>query len=124
LSSKKNSLESLIQSADCITLHIPYNSDNNGFFDSEKLSLMKDNSVLINTARGKIVDEDSLLAEIKTKRIRAAFDVYWEEPYHGSLKLYHPNYFFMTPHVASTCSDFLEGCRNDLNKLIEDLSNG
>ena len=121
LSDENTSLEDLISSADCITLHIPYNSTNHEFFDSEKLSLMKDDSSLVNTARGKIVDQDALFQEIKAKRIKAAFDVFWEEPYIGSLRKYHPDPFFMTPHIASTCLDFLKGCRDDLDKLVEEL---
>jgi phosphoglycerate dehydrogenase-like enzyme len=115
-------LKAMIQEADCITIHIPKSSDNLAFFDKEKLSWMKDNSVLINSARGAIVDEDALYNEISNDRIRAAFDVYWEEPYNGKLKEFYPDRFFMTPHVASTCTGFLKGCRAGLDSLIQDLS--
>jgi phosphoglycerate dehydrogenase-like enzyme len=114
-------LKALIESADCITLHIPKNEENNNFIDGEKLSWMKDGSVLINTARGAAVNEDALFKEIESFRLLAAFDVYWQEPYQGKLKKYHPDHFYMTPHVASTCNGFLEGCRKDLDILIEDL---
>ena len=114
-------LKALIESADCITLHIPKNEENNNFMDGEKLSWMKDGSVLINTARGAAVNEDALFKEIESFRLLAAFDVYWQEPYQGKLKKYHPDHFYMTPHVASTCNGFLEGCRKDLDILIEDL---
>ena len=112
----------LIKSADCITLHIPKTEDNEAFFNEKKLKLMKNNSILINTARGHIVDEDALHNEVQDNRIKAAFDVFWQEPYNGKLKEYHPNKFYMSPHVASTCSGFLEGCREGLDKLIEDLN--
>jgi phosphoglycerate dehydrogenase-like enzyme len=115
-------LRYLIESADCITLHIPKSEENNNFIDDEKLSWMKDGAVLINTARGTTVDEDALFKEIEAFRLRAAFDVYWQEPYQGKLKQFHPDRFYMTPHVASTCNGFIEGCRNDLNILIEDIS--
>ena len=114
-------LKALIELADCITLHIPKNEENNNFIDGEKLSWMKDGSVLINTARGAAVNEDALFKEIESFRLFAAFDVYWQEPYQGKLKKYHPDHFYMTPHVASTCHGFLEGCRKDLDILIEDL---
>ncbi len=112
----------LIKSADCITLHIPKTEDNEAFFNEKKLKLMKNNSILINTARGHIVDEDALHNEVQDNRIKAAFDVFWQEPYNGKLKEYHPNKFYMSPHIASTCSGFLEGCREGLDKLIEDLN--
>ena len=83
---------------------------------------MKDDAVLINTARGKIVSEDALYDELAKGRIFAAFDVYWQEPYRGKLKAFHPDRFYMTPHVASTCSSFLKGCRQDLDNFIKELS--
>ena len=83
---------------------------------------MKDGSVLINTARGAIVDEDALDRELKKDRLRAAFDVFWKEPYNGKLKEFYPDNFFMTPHVASTTEGFLNGCRKDLDSLINELN--
>jgi len=121
----KNTLEEipdLISEADCISLHIPNTIENYEFIDDEKLSMMKDNSILINTARGALVNEDALYHEISSNRLRAAFDVFWEEPYKGKLKEFHPEKFFITPHVASTCKGFLEGCRYGLDKLIGEIS--
>ena len=77
---------------------------------------------MINTARGTIVDEDALYSEISSGRLRAAFDVFWHEPYVGKLKEFHPDRFYMSPHVASTCRDFIEGCRKGLDNLIIDLA--
>ena len=113
----------LISQADCITLHIPKTDENEAFMDKNKLAMMKDDAVIINTARGAIVDEDMLYSEINSGRLRAAFDVFWQEPYHGKLKELDSNCFSMTPHVASTCRGFLEGCRKELDDLISDLSN-
>ena len=114
-------LKPMIQYADCVTIHFPKSDKNISFIDAEKLSWMKKNSVLINTARGAIVDEDALYDEIKSGRLHAAFDVYWKEPYKGKLMEFHPNRFYMTPHVASTSSSFLEGCREGLDQLIDFL---
>jgi len=111
-----------ISQADCISLHIPNNKNTNNFIDAEKLAVMKDNGILINTARGALVDEDALYHELSIGRLYAAFDVYWQEPYSGKLKEFHPDRFFMTPHVASTCSGFLVGCRAGLDNLIQELS--
>jgi len=115
-------LKPMIQKANCVTIHIPKSDENISFIDAEKLSWMKNNSVLINTARGAIVDEHALFTELQNGRIRAAFDVYWQEPYMGKLKEFYPERFFMTPHVASTCAEFLDGCRKDLDQLISELS--
>ena len=116
-------LRSLIKQADCITLHIPKTDENEAFMDKGKLAMMKDNAVLVNTARGAIVDEEALYTEVRSGRLKAAFDVFWQEPYDGKLKKFHPDSFFMSPHVASTCNGFLKGCRKGLDDLISDLSN-
>lgn len=110
-----------ISIADCITLHIPSTDENREFFNKERLKLMKDNAVLVNTARGLIVSEDALYEEIKNSRLRAAFDVYWKEPYLGKLKQFHPDKFFMTPHTASTSNEFLKGTANDFREFLKTL---
>jgi len=114
-------LPDLINEADCITLHIPKTFANEAFMNRDRLAMMKKNAVLINTARGSIVDEDALYNEIKSGRLKAAFDVFWQEPYNGKLKEFYPNKFYMTPHAASTCIGFLEGCRVGLDALIKEL---
>jgi phosphoglycerate dehydrogenase-like enzyme len=121
LDDKISKLKKIMKEVDCVTLHIPKTISNVSFIDEEKLSWMRNDSILVNTSRGAIVDEEALYKEIKQERLKAAFDVFWEEPYHGKLADFHPNSFFMTPHVASTCSDFLLGCRKDLNLLIKEI---
>ena len=121
LQNETSELKSMVEKADCISLHIPKSDDNISFFDREKLSWMKNNSTLINAARGAIVDEDALFAELQNGRIKAAFDVYWHEPYNGKLKEFYPDQFYMTPHIASTCRGFIEGCRKNLDALITEL---
>lgn len=121
INNKPIELKSLVNRADCITIHIPNSKDNKNFIDQEKLSWMKDGSILINTSRGEIVNENALYEELTTFRIKAAFDVFWEEPYTGKLSNLHPNSFYMTPHLASTCEDFLQGCRKDLDNLISEI---
>ena len=121
-----NAPEDLIRDlsqADCVSLHVPNTPNNMAFIDKTKLARMKDGSALVNTARGRIVDEQALYQELNCGRLRAAFDVFWEEPYRGILSELHPSKFFMTPHVASTCNGFLEGCREGLDMLIKELNN-
>ena len=121
LENKASDLKLMIQEADCVTIHIPKSDDNLSFIDGEKLSWMKSGAVLINTARGAVVDEDALYLKLQNGHLKAAFDVYWQEPYRGKLKEFYPDRFFMTPHVASTCFEFLLGCRIDLDQLISDI---
>ena len=108
----------LIKQADVITLHVPLIDSTKGFIDAEKLGWMKDGAALVNTARGPIVEEYALFEEIKSGRLRAAFDVFWEEPYNGKLKQFHPINFLMSPHVSSNCENFLTGLAQDLTNYL------
>lgn len=121
LNDKDEILIAHLQQADCVSIHIPNTLENKGYFDKKMLEMMKDGAILVNTARGAIVDEDALYEEVRSGRLKAAFDVYWKEPYRGKLAEFHPERFFMTPHVASTCSGFLLGCRSALDMLIKEL---
>lgn len=70
------SLEALLQASDIVSLHIPLNSDTHHLIDTHELSLMRPDSVLINTSRGGIVNSSSLLRALKLKHIKgAALDV-------------------------------------------------
>jgi phosphoglycerate dehydrogenase-like enzyme len=114
-------LPSLMREADAVTVHIPLNDETRGFMNAERLSWMKDGGLLVNTARGPVVDEDALAGELASGRLRAAFDVFWEEPYRGKLLELPRDRFMVTPHVASTCREFLEGCARDLLAFINEL---
>jgi phosphoglycerate dehydrogenase-like enzyme len=118
LQNSEQELEELFKQSDVISLHIPLNKHTVSFVDEEKLSWMKDGATLVNTARGSIVSENALYNEIKNKRLCAAFDVFWNEPYGGMLKAFHPDGFYMTPHVASNCSTFLTGLACDFYKYF------
>ena len=121
INNRESELKSLIEDADIISLHIPNLPENVNFIDSRRLKWMKKDAILINTARADIVNELSLYDELKQNRIRAAFDVFWDEPYEGILKEFYPEPFYMTPHIASSCKEFFLGCRRDLDKMIEKL---
>jgi phosphoglycerate dehydrogenase-like enzyme len=106
-------LNPLIKKADCISIQMPLDDSTKNFFNAARLSLMKDGGVLINTSRGPIVNENALFDQLNSGRIRAAFDVFWEEPYKGKLLKLPEDRFIRTPHVASTCKEFLEGLAQD-----------
>lgn len=122
LTNSPDELKGLVEQADVITLHIPLMNETEGWWDSEKLGWMKTGSILVNTSRGSIVNEDNLLNEISNNRIKAVFDVFWQEPYRGPLRKYHPERFFMTPHIASTCDDFLKGLAIDFNDFVNEIA--
>lgn len=94
-------LDTLLPQADVISLHLPLTPDTRHLFDESKLAKMKPTSLLINTARGPIVDEAALATALKEERIKgAALDVFEREPevHPGLLSLSN---VIMTPHIAS-----------------------
>jgi len=116
-------LDDHIKNADVISLHIPGSKDNEAFFDRRKLDMMKNGAILINTARGVIVDEDALYDKLKNSDCRAAFDAFWKEPYVGKLKEFDDSKFFMTPHVASQTREYIEAGFEDMLSIIKGYSN-
>ncbi len=114
-------LKTLIGAADYISLHIPVSPENRSFIDKEKLSWMKDDAVLINTARGALADEDALYESLTSTAMRAAFDVFWVEPYHGKLSTLPREKFFMTPHTSSQTKDFVEAGFSEILKIADEV---
>jgi len=117
-------LENLIRKADIIAVHIPLCDKTENFFDREKLSWVKNNALLINTARGKLFDEDALYEKLASTNCRAFFDVFWEEPYHGKLKNLGKDRFFMTPHSSSNTAEFLQAGFADILRIWEEMKDG
>jgi glycerate dehydrogenase len=96
-------LNDLLQAADVISLHCPLTAETRGMIGAQALGLMRRSAILINTARGGIVDEAALCRALQTGQIAgAAVDVLSEEPpRHGNplLELALPN-LLVTPHIA------------------------
>lgn len=116
-----DTLHELLESAEVVSLHMPLDASTRGWFDATLLGAMSDGACLVNTARGAIVDESALLREISSGRLRAIFDVFWEEPYSGALREFHPDRFVMSPHIASHCHEFVESLAEDFRTLIRSM---
>jgi D-3-phosphoglycerate dehydrogenase / 2-oxoglutarate reductase len=79
------SFSSLFELCDIISLHLPLTKDTHHLINKEILMKMKQGALLVNTSRGDIIDEQALFEVLQSGRIRAALDVYSEEPYNGKL---------------------------------------
>ncbi len=80
------SLDRLLSFADVVTLHLPSGPENLHLIGKRQLALMRDGSVLVNTSRGDLVDEEALLAALASgKPAAAALDTFEHEPYRGPL---------------------------------------
>jgi D-3-phosphoglycerate dehydrogenase len=96
-------LEALLAQSDLVTLHVPLTPETDGLFGAEALARMKPGALLLNTARGPVVDEQALLQALESGRLGgAALDVFAEEPYVGPLA--HRDDVILTCHMGS-CSD-------------------
>jgi len=93
-------LEQVLRDSDIVTLHVPLNDETRGLISRERLALLKDGATLVNTARGAIVDEDALVAELVSGRITAGLDVFANEP-HVPPQLFELPNVVLTPHIAS-----------------------
>lgn len=94
--------ETLLEESDFISLHIPLTSDTRHLIDSEALSKMKPTAVLVNTARGPVVDLDALYEALKSNRIfGAGLDVTEPEPLSLDSPLLTLDNVVIVPHIAS-----------------------
>lgn len=99
-------LNELIKKCDFISLHVPLTADTENMISENELRLMKSNAVLINTARGGVVNERDLYEALKNGVIRAAyFDVFSSEPPEKDEPLLKLPNFYLTPHIASRSNE-------------------
>lgn len=93
-------LPELLPSADVVVLIVPKTSETIGMVDAAFLAQLRDGALLVNAARGPVVDTDALLAELQSGRLRAAVDVVEPEPLPGNHPLWKAPNLLITPHVG------------------------
>jgi lactate dehydrogenase-like 2-hydroxyacid dehydrogenase len=108
-------LGDLFRESDLVSIHAPLTPDTAGLVDARLLSFLRDGACLVNTARGEIVDEDALVAELVSGRIRAGLDVFAHEPDVPAELLGLPN-VVLTPHLGSATRQ----TRERMTRLVVD----
>jgi phosphoglycerate dehydrogenase-like enzyme len=93
-------LAELLPAADIVVVLVPLTSETRGLFDDRMLSLMRTGSLLVNAARGPVVDTAALLEQLNTGRLRAALDVTDPEPLPPDNPLWDAPGTLITPHLA------------------------
>ena len=118
-----NKLSGFLKKLDILSIHCPLTASTNNLIKSKELNLLKKTAIIINTARGGIVNEDDLVKAIKNGTISGAgIDVTTKEPpnknhpYYSILK--HPN-FIWTPHTAWASNETLQEA---INQLIDNVN--
>lgn len=121
------SFEEVLRESDVVTLHCPLNEETRGLIGRAELELMRRDAVLINTARGGLVDEAALADALRDGVIAgAAFDVLTKEPPRDGnplLEINLPN-FILTPHVAWASREAMQTLADRLIDTIEAFARG
>jgi len=100
-------LPALLPQADVIVLIVPLTEETRGLIGAPQLAAMKQGALLVNAARGPVVDTDALIAALETGHIRAAIDVTDPEPLPDGHPLWSAPNLILTPHVGGSSPQFM-----------------
>jgi len=120
-------LEQLLRRADIVSLHCPSTAATRGMIGAAQLALMKPDAILINTARGALVDSAALAAALKERRLAGAgIDVLAQEPPVDGDPLLDANLpnLIVTPHIAWAARDARQRCLDEMAANIQDFLRG
>ena len=117
LGATKLELDELLRRADIVSLHAPANAQTRHMLTAPRLKLMKDDALLINTARGSLIDEAALITELDNGRFFAFLDVTDPEPPAADSPLRTLPNVVVTPHIAGC----IENCQRMGELAVEEL---
>ena len=124
------SLEELLSSCDAVSLHVPENASTKNLMSAERIAQLKDDAILINAARGTVVDLDALAARLEANTLRgAAIDVFPVEPasindpFESPLRKF--DNVILTPHIGGSTAEAQENIGTEVaNKFVKYSDNG
>ena len=119
---------SVLAASDIVSLHVPGGEDTAGMVDAEFLATMKPDAVLVNTARGEVVDEEALIAALDSTDMRAGIDVFSDEPQSSagtvdSALARHPK-VIATHHIGASTRQAQEAVAEGTVEVIEEYRTG
>ena len=117
------SLDEIYETSDFISVHVPLNDETRNMISLTEMKKMKDSCILINTARGGIIDEDALSVALNEGMIKAAyFDVFTSEPPKWDEELLKCENFYLTPHMAASTKEAdINCCRMSTEIMLDRL---
>ena len=99
-------MEEVLKTSDIVSIHMPLLESTRGLINKDRLALMKKNALLVNTARGEIVNTEDLLEAVRERRIwGAALDTVAGEPLPADHPVFSADHVLVTPHVAGNTAD-------------------
>ncbi len=120
-------VEKLISMSDTITLHVPANAQTKGMFNDKLFGLMKKGTILINTSRAEVIDEDALLKAVSEKGVVAGVDVFKGEPEgkDGAVtsKLQNVDGIYVTHHIGASTEQAQDAVAEETVKIIVEFKN-
>jgi D-3-phosphoglycerate dehydrogenase len=115
-------LEQLFSQADYISLHVPLTETTRGMINSETIATMKDNVVIVNTARGGCIDEGDMADALRSGKVRCyATDVWLSDPPDDSCPLYDAPNVIMTPHLGASSRENMLRIGDVVVRILEDF---
>ncbi|MCI8304103.1 MAG: phosphoglycerate dehydrogenase [Lawsonibacter sp.] len=118
-------LDELFQQSDAISIHVPYCADTHHIVDARRLAQMKPSAVIVNTARGNLIDEDALYDALKARRIcGAGLDVFAQEPLPVSSRLLELDNLILSPHFSSQTVESLWNTYKMAIDIADDFFSG
>lgn len=99
-------LDGLLPKAEVVVLILPATAESRGLMDARRLALMRQGALLVNAARGPVVDTDALVEALRSGKIRAALDVTDPEPLPDGHPLWSCPNLLITPHVGASTPEF------------------
>jgi len=119
-----SSLDGILPTFDFVFLTLPLNSDSHHLFNQKRLGLMKDGSVIINVARGSIIETEALVAELNAGRLFAGLDVTDPEPLPIGHKLWSAKNLLLSPHVGGDSDIFESRGKAFVEKQLQEIASG
>jgi len=116
---RMDEFDSYLPSLDVVILILPLNQESHHLFDVRRLALLKDGALLVNVARGPIIDTEGLISELNSGRITAALDVTDPEPLPPGHPLWSAKGLFLAPHVGGNSSAFEPRARRLIEEQLE-----
>jgi phosphoglycerate dehydrogenase-like enzyme len=102
-------IEELLSRSDIVTLHVPYTSETHHIISGEEIGMMRDGAFIVNTARGRIIDQGALVEALRREKVAgAALDVFEEEPLDPGSPLASMDNVILTPHLGASSVEAME----------------
>jgi phosphoglycerate dehydrogenase-like enzyme len=117
-------IEELLRISDIVSVHAPDTPQTHRMLDRERLALIPDGGVLINTSRGALIDHTALTEELVSGRIGAVLDVTDPEPLPADSPLYRLPNVFLTPHIAGSLGNELARLGGTVVTELERITTG